>query len=91
MFKEIMTKIVKQLAKWVLDYAGDAAVWAIKQANDRTLAWSYRDTLMTVVTRIGEDVALISASMKDGEISEMEADAIKDTINADAQKIKELL
>lgn len=91
MFKEIMIKIVKQLAKWVLDYAGDAAVWAVNQVNDKTLNVEYRDEILTIVEHLSADIELISASMKDGKVTEEEAANIKYMVDIDMDKIKELL
>lgn len=91
MFKEIVIKVVKQLAKWVLDYAGDAAVWAVKQVNDKTLNAEYRDEILTIVEHLSADIELISASMKDGKVTEEEAANIKNMVDIDMDKIKELL
>lgn len=91
MFKSIMTTIVKQFAKVVLSYAGDTAVWAVNQVNDKTLDAKYRDEILSVVEHLSADLELIAASMKDGKITEEEAANIKNMVDIDMDKIKELL
>lgn len=91
MFKTMMKTIVKQFAKLVLGYVGDTAVWAVKQVNDKTLNAEYRDEILTIVEHLGADLELITASMKDGKITEEEADNIKYMVDVDMDKIKELL
>lgn len=91
MFKTMMKTIAKQFAKLVLGYVGEAAVWAVKQVNDKTLDATYRDEILTVVEHLSADLELITASMKDGKISEEEAANIKYMVDLDMDKIKELL
>lgn len=91
MFKTMMMTIVKQFAKVALGYVGEAAVWAVNQVNDKTLDAEYREEILTVVEHLSADLELITASMKDGKITEEEAANIKYMVDIDMDKIKELL
>lgn len=86
------TAIIKWLAKIVLDNFGTLVVWLIEQGTDRYVHDSDKfKKVLAVTEEVASNTAKIAAVMKDGEISEEESAGLLASVNACAEKIKQLL
>lgn len=87
----MLKSLAKIVAKWVIGYLPDIAVWAIEQANNKTKDSEKAKSVLAVIKQVSNDANMLASAMEDGNISDNEKQAIKTRANALVEDIKELL
>lgn len=86
--KTMWITIVKAMAKWLLGYLPNAAVWAIRQGAGKAKDNEKTAYVLFVVKRIATDAALVARIMEDGEVTEQEEAEVTTTAMDLVEQIK---
>jgi hypothetical protein len=83
--------IAKLCAKFALRYLPDIALYCVKTATSKTADSERAKRILAVVQQVASDTQLVANTMKDGAVSDIEAEQIKMRASVLAEEIGELL
>lgn len=87
----MLKKLAKLCAKFALGYLPEVALWLIKLATTKTAESDRAQRALSVVEQLTREAGKLAEVMKDGIISDLEADEIKMRVSVLAEEIGELL
>lgn len=89
--KTLIIAIIKAAARFVLNYAGDAAAAVLDRANDRLKDKAYAAELTAWARESATLLADFSAALEDSTITDAERDRVADSAQALADRLKALV
>lgn len=86
-----MKTILKWLAKALIQYLPDVAVWAVKLATDKTSESETAQRVLDVVEQVSKDANALATIMQDGKVTDVEIEQIRMRVSVLVEDIEGLL
>lgn len=86
-----MKTVLKWLAKVLIQYLPDVAVWAVKLASDKTSESETAQRVLDVVEQVSKDANALATIMKDGKVTDVEVEQVRMRVTVLVDDLEALL